>query len=185
MKKTLVLALFLLPLSLSAQTVISPSGMTLLSSQTLNGASSAQFSLPSGYHAFVVQFGAFTWSTSATIVMQFSADGGTTWDATAANYITTVSFLTSGGVTGNLNSTTATGIQLVSGATTTLSGNLTISNTAGATNGQAIIGILLNGVATQETFGCRHSNANGAVNAVQLLPSAGTISGTLALYGIP
>lgn len=166
----------------------------LLSTTTFSGASSADISLPSGYRYYKLLWDLGVNTDGAEIYARVSLAGDATFKSGAAEYEWTADENdVSGagvGVVGSAGDTQIiVALNVGSAAAEGCDGELTISNPASTTRYKSI---RFHTSVWDNTAGSLHKSRTGsgsynagteAIDAIQILPSGGTITGTAKLYG--
>lgn len=152
--------------------------VALVSSQTVTGAASVQFTeLAAGYDYFVVGQD-IVFSTSAFLSVQFGSGSGPTWDTTSGNYHSSYY----GGTTSANVAGTAMAMSL---AVSTLSAQWLKFDITGGVENMAEHGIMGATSCNGNLFTGYHGPATPtAISAARINVSAGTISGTFYLYSV-
>jgi hypothetical protein len=173
------------------------SALTLLDTKTVSAVSNIDFtsSIDSSYYYYIIQ-GTLVFSTNAVSCYgRVSLDGGSTFKAGATDYQHVI-VANNAWADGPDNANNAAQLQLSTGSTTKLISNtqplqleVTLispsdttyykhiwsrSNHKDSTGGTSI---------GAEGFGW-YKGGTGAIDAFRILPSAGTVTGTLRLYGL-
>jgi hypothetical protein len=132
-------------------------------------------------------------SAAAVLYLQVSTNNGSTWD-TSSTYLSAEyanSYSTSSAAP--LQASSTSGFELVQGtgaatsATHTVNGSLTLTHPLSTTTYKTFQGLLnapVGGNGFQLVDGGEYQNAN-AINAVQLIPASGTITGTATCQPLP
>lgn len=171
----------------------SQSGLVLVSASTVSGASAITLTsgITSSYAAYLV-VGTVKVSSAAQLRLRTSTNGGATYDSGASDYSYGLSVLSTvpgaanlgGSGVDHMKITTTSGI----GSGTTDSGSFTLvlykpSDTAAYTLMQWSSYCNIGTTGYQGT-GSGQRNAAADVDALQFYPDAGTISGTVWVYGM-
>jgi len=170
---------------LESHTVSGASAFTF-TTRNASGASGATFQ--SDYDEYILELVGVTPSTNTNIDMRVSTDGGSTFDATNYNANTTFAWTALGS---GANVTTA--IRLVSALNATanlggLNGHLRLFNPTSTSVHKNAIGDFVYhdtnvNTVTRAMVQARYT-ATTAINAFNVFPGSGTITGTIRLYGV-
>jgi hypothetical protein len=156
--------------------------------QTVTGSGSASLSVTSGlsYKILFMEFSVLVGTAGANILLQTSTNGGSTWTTTGYASGVNSNPYNSAAIT-NTNATS--GIIVVPDAPTTggCSGYawaMDFSNAGGVTkfNGQSTYDDNASGTWSFASFGGQ--NPASGVNAIRLIASTGTITGSFSVYGL-
>lgn len=158
----------------------------LIETRTISSAAQIDFiNLSSTYYYYMIIANNITASAAGDLWLRTSTDNGGTFAAAAGNYAYNYGLVQTGySVT---RTTAAQGIiGNISTSTNTASIQLTLYNMGLATGFPQFLSMMFDFSTTvfnrTESSGIRA--ANGAVNAVRILPASGTITGTFKLYGV-
>lgn len=141
---------------------------------------------------YVIRVTNFVNNSTASLGFQFSTNGGASYD-TGSNYDSLLSYVTGASSAGGVGSIASTSIFWRPTATTALAANGSwngewrIANPLGTSFFKDVIGQLAfrdgtSGLIAGANYG--EWKSTSAANAVRILPSTGTITGTARLYGI-
>ncbi len=147
--------------------------------------------LPAGYSRFRVELENVLSATSAvSLLLQVSADGGATWAGSGYKLVRIGSSSVSSALVAT-NADSASALTLLEnmagagGPQVAVNGqiDLTLLPTAGINARFVMSGLLVGGYIAHNTGSGRYASAE--VNAVRIIASSGTLTGTAVLYGEP
>ncbi len=173
-----------------------PSGsMVLIQSQTASNSASLTFTtgITNIYDQYILNwYGVTVSGTEIVLQLQYSTDGGATYDSTAGHYNDNGFLSTQASLFQN-NATGYSGVPLTTYANTSstdyIGGNLRMDLLASSGFNHAAYRTgyeyqTTSGFWTYEGSANRYSGSTAAINAFKIIPSSGTFSGTFKLYGI-
>lgn len=140
-----------------------------------------------GYDSYVIRISRFVPSTTATLHLRTSSDGGSGFDAGASDYGWSYAYIqaTLSGADDTLDDRIDIAQAVGTGSARALSGDIHITPSDGSVNTiiNFHLGYQTNTGATAATVGsgCRFSST--AVDAMRIFPSSGTFAGIFQLYG--
>lgn len=182
----------------SADPTFQLGGLTLLEQHTFSGASASAFTscISSSFDDYVIKMIGIVPSTSGVkIGLQFSTNGGSSYDSGA--HYSWNSFVMVRSTQGPNGADSATVMNLVnevytagaSGSAISMDGTFELFHPASTTLWATVVGqasTAINSGGTEPanwTMQGAYTVTGSAVNAFQVIPSAGTISGTVRCYG--
>lgn len=169
-------------------------GYVLLATVNASAASSVSFNstyITSTYNKYSIEFDGLTAGTDAqSIELQVSADNGSNWISSGYYWAATVAN-TAGSSSGN-GSTSASFIDIGGGNTIKNSANLRVAGTIKFSNPSATnicmfvydAGLWNSTTSLRRIDGAGAYATAGAINAIRILMSSGTITGNFHLFGI-
>lgn len=158
----------------------------LLSTQTGTGVSSLNFPsvFSSTYNQYkVILKNIFSVTTGHFLAIQYTTNGGSSYDSTLAHYPGVGYAISLGAQTPQDNQNILANNVLGTSATTSLSGELLITNPNDTTSFCHCSGQLCTTTLIQLTT-VDYNQTGTAVTGFQLIPASGTITGAASVYGI-